>query len=61
MILADSKFDIIPSRFDAFKMIFFVNNSSFVTMFTYLTPQIKFLEDLRYSRTFLTPRQSWYR
>ena len=41
MILANSKFAIIPSCF-TFNIYFFVNDAS------YLTPQKKFLEDLRF-------------
>ena len=53
MILTNSKFAIIPSRFDAFKIIFYkwLKFRYFVlhgTNVTYLTPQNKFLEDLRY-------------
>ena len=52
MILTNSKFPIIPSCFDVFKITIFGNDSSSVTVFsivlvTYLTPQNKFLESLR--------------
>ena len=53
MTLANSKFAIIPSCFDAFK-IFFWKSCEFCyslldgTNVTYLTSQNKFLEDLRF-------------
>ena len=53
IILINSKFSIIPSCFDVNKLLFFVNDSSSITVLygnndTYLTLQNKFLEDLRY-------------
>ena len=39
-----------------FKFCYFI---LYVTNVTYLTPQNMFLEDLRYSRNFLIPRQPW--
>ena len=53
MTLTNSKFAVILSCFDVFKIIFFVNDSNSVTVLygtnvTYMTPQNKFFEDLRY-------------
>ena len=53
MILAKCKLAIIPSCFDIFKIIFckwfkFCYCVLYGTSITYLTPQNKFLEDLRY-------------
>ena len=53
MILANSKFAITSSRFDTFKVIFckwlkFCYCVLHGTNVTYLAPQNKFLEDLRY-------------
>ena len=52
MILANSKFVTIPTRFDSFKISFFVNDYYVlllckVNKFKNLTPQNTFLEVLR--------------
>ena len=56
MILVNSKFDLVPSHFDIFKIIFFVDVFFFKfcycvlygTNVMYLTPQNMFLENMKY-------------